>query len=65
MPTCYVVGGMQEGRRCIFVTLQDKQFYVLFSFEFHCFFDVLFLPEKKYVEIRPALYQKYVILPLL
>ena len=33
----YIVGWMQEGRKCIFAILQEKQFCTQISFVFHCF----------------------------
>ena len=40
---CYIVGWMQEGRKCIFVILWEKQFCAQISFVFHCFLTTCFV----------------------
>ena len=50
---------MQEGRKCIFVILQERQFCAQISFVFHCFWCLLCSVKiKKYFELRPALWLK-------
>ena len=47
---------MQEGRQCIFVILQEKQFYAQIYFIFHCFLtSYLIHKNKNTFELRPAL----------
>ena len=55
----YFVSWMQEGRKCIFVILQEKQFCAQIFFVFHCFLTSYFFHKDiNSFELRPALWLK-------